>query len=76
MIVETKYSLKKNTIGHFKIKNYKFERMENFKHLGVTLNDDNNEQTDLREGIKNAKKNHILGCENFFKIKSYQRNNN
>ena len=50
--------------------------MENFKHLGVTLNDDNNEQTDLRERIKNAKKNHILGCENFFKIKSYQRNNN
>jgi len=26
---------KENKIGHLKIKNYKFERVENFKYLGV-----------------------------------------
>ena len=36
MIAEKKNSLKK--IKHLKIKNYKFERVENFKYLGVILN--------------------------------------
>ena len=40
MIVERKNNLKKNKIGHSKIKNYKFERVENFKYLGVILNED------------------------------------
>jgi hypothetical protein len=31
MIVERKNCLKKGKIGHLKIKNYKFERVENFK---------------------------------------------
>jgi len=44
VIVERKNSLKKNKIGLKKIKNYKFERVENFKYLGVTLNEDNNNQ--------------------------------
>jgi len=35
MIVERKDSLKKNKIGYLKIRNYKFERVENFKYLGV-----------------------------------------
>jgi hypothetical protein len=39
MIVERKNSLKQNKIGHLKIKNYKFERVENFKYLGVILNE-------------------------------------
>ena len=39
MIVEWKNSLKKNKIGHLEIKNYKFERVENFKYLGVILNE-------------------------------------
>ena len=43
MIVERKNSLKKK-IGHWKIKKYKFERVENFKYLGVILNEDNNNQ--------------------------------
>jgi len=47
-----KNSLKKNKIGHSKIKNYKFERVENFKYLGVILNEDNNNQIDLQEIIK------------------------
>ena len=38
MIVERKKSLKKNKIGHLKIKNYKSERVESFKYLGVILN--------------------------------------
>jgi hypothetical protein len=42
MIVERKNILKKNKIRHLKIKNYKFERVENFKYLGVILNEDNN----------------------------------
>jgi hypothetical protein len=53
MIVERKNSLKKNKIGHLKIKNYKFERVENFKYLGVILNEDNNYQIGLQERIKN-----------------------
>jgi hypothetical protein len=54
VIVERKINLKKNKIGHLKIKNYKFERVENFKYLWVILNDDNNNQIDLQERIKNA----------------------
>ena len=52
MIVERKNSLKKNKIGHLKIKNYKSERVENFKYLGVILHEDSNNQTDLQERIK------------------------
>ena len=37
MIVERKSSLNKNKIGHLNIKNYKFERVENFKYLGVII---------------------------------------
>jgi len=44
MTVERKDNLKKNRIGHLKIKNYKFERVENFKYLGLILNEDNNNQ--------------------------------
>jgi len=33
MIAERKNNLKKNKIGHLKIKNYKFETVENFKYL-------------------------------------------
>jgi len=32
MVVENKHSLKQNKVGHLKIKNYKFERAENFKY--------------------------------------------
>jgi hypothetical protein len=40
-------------IGHLKIKNYK---LENFKYLGVILNEGNNNQTGLQERIENANK--------------------
>ena len=73
MIVERKNSLKKNKIKHLKIKNYKFERVENFKYLGVILNEDNNNQTDLQERIKNANKTYFM-LRTFSKIKTYQRN--
>ena len=43
-------------MGHLKIKNYESERVENFKYLGVILNEDNNNQMDLQERIKNANK--------------------
>jgi hypothetical protein len=35
MIMERKNTLKQNKIGHFKIKNYKYEKVEHFKYLGV-----------------------------------------
>jgi len=54
-IMERKKSLQKYKIGHLKIKNYKFEGVENFKYLGVILNEDSNNQIDLQERIKNAK---------------------
>ena len=60
VIVERKNSLKKNKIGHLKIKDYKFERVENFKYLGVILNEDNNNQIDLQERIKNANKTYFM----------------
>ena len=56
MIVERKNNLKKNKIGHLKIKNYKFERVVNFKYLVVILNEYNNNQIDLQERIQNVNK--------------------
>jgi len=73
MIMERKNSLKKKKIGHLKIKNYKCERVENFKYLGVILNEDNNNQIDLQEGMKNANKTYFM-IQKFFKNKTYQRN--
>ncbi len=49
MIVEWKNSSKLNKIGQLTIKNYTFERDENFKYLGVILNENNKHQTDLQE---------------------------
>jgi hypothetical protein len=60
MIVERKNSLKKNKIGHLKIKNYKLESVGNFKYLGVILNEDDNNQIDLQERIKNDNKTYFL----------------
>jgi hypothetical protein len=66
------HCLKKNKIGHLKIKNYKFERVENFKYLGVILNEDNNNQTDLQERINNANKTYFM-LQKFFKNKNIPR---
>ena len=65
MTVERKNSLKKNKIGHLKIKNYKLERVENFKYLRVIINEDNKNQTDLQERIKNANKTYFM-LQKFF----------
>jgi hypothetical protein len=72
MIVERKNSLKKNKIGHLKIKNYKFERVEDFKYLGVILNEDNNNKIDLQERIKNANKTYFM-LRKFFKNKNISK---
>jgi len=72
MILERKNSLKKNKTGHLKIKNYKFEGVENFKYLGVILNEDNNNQIDLQERIKMLTK-HILCYNIFLKNKKLQK---
>ena len=58
--MERKNSLKKNKIGIFENKKLQFLKSENFKHLAVTLNEDNNNQTDLQERIKNANKTYFV----------------
>ena len=72
MLVERKNSLKKNKIGHLKIKYYKFERVESFKYLGVILNEDNNNHTDLKDRIKNANKTYFM-LQKFFKNKNISK---
>ena len=72
MIVERKNNLKKNKIGHLKIKNYKFERVGNFKYLGVIVNEDNNNQIDLQERIKNTNKTYFM-IQKFFKNKNLSK---
>jgi hypothetical protein len=52
--------------------NYKFERTENFKYLGVILNEDNNYQIDLHERIKNANKTYFM-LQKFFKNKNISK---
>jgi hypothetical protein len=69
MIVERKNSLKKNKIRHLKIKNYKSERVKNFKYLRVILNEDNNNQIDLQKRIKNVNKTYFM-LQKFFKNKN------
>jgi hypothetical protein len=54
-----KNTLKQNKIGHLKIKNYKFKRVENFKYLGVIFNEDRNHKIHLQERIKNANKTYL-----------------
>jgi hypothetical protein len=53
-----------------KIKNYVIERGENFRYLGVILNEDNNHQIDLQERIKNANKIYFM-LQKILKIKTY-----
>ena len=55
-----------------KIKNYAFERVENFKYLRAILNADNNPQTHLQERIKNADKTYFM-LQNFFKNKNISK---
>jgi len=40
--------------------------VENYKYLGVIVNKDNNNQTDLQERIKNTNKTHFM-LQKFFK---------
>ena len=65
MIVERKNTLRQNKMRHLKIKNYKFERVENFKYLGVIFHEDNNHQIHLQERIKNANKTYFM-LQKFF----------
>jgi hypothetical protein len=71
MIVERKNALKQK-IGHLKIKNCKFERVENFEYLGIILNEDNNHQIHLQERIKNANKTYFM-LQIFFKNKNISK---
>jgi hypothetical protein len=47
-------------------------RVENFKYLGVILNEDNNNQTELQERIKNANKTYFM-LQKFFKNKNISK---
>jgi hypothetical protein len=72
VVVERENSLKQSKMGRLKIKNYKFDRVENFKYLGVILNEDNNYQIDLQERIKNANKTYFM-LQTFFKNKNISK---
>ena len=63
--MERKNSLKQNKTGQLTIKNYTFERVENFKYLGVVPYEDNNHQIDLQERIKSANKTYFM-LQKFF----------
>jgi hypothetical protein len=47
-------------------------RAENFKYLGVTLNEDNNNQIDLQERINNVNKTYFM-LQNVFKNKNISK---
>jgi hypothetical protein len=59
MIVKQKTGSIQNKTGQLTIKNYTFEKVEDFPYLGVILNEDNNHQIDLQERIKNANKTYL-----------------
>jgi hypothetical protein len=46
------------------LKELKFGKVENFKYLGVILNEDNNHQIDLQERMKNANKTYFKSFRN------------
>ena len=46
--------------------------MENFKYLGVILNEDNNNQIDLQERINNANKTYFM-LQKFFRNKNISK---
>ena len=58
-MVEWKKSSKQNKIGQLAMKNYTFQRAENFQFLDVILSEDNKHQIDLQERIKNANKTYL-----------------
>ena len=60
MIVERKNGSKQNKTGYLTIKNYTLERVENFKYLGVIINEDNKHQTDLQERIETANTTYFM----------------
>jgi hypothetical protein len=70
MIAGRKNNLKQYKIEDLKINNYKFERVTNFKYLGIILNEGNNHQVDLQERIKNANKTYFM-LQTVLKIKTY-----
>ena len=47
--------------------------MENFKYLGVILNEDNNSQIDLQERINNANKTYFMLKQFFFQNKNVSK---
>ena len=73
MIVEWINSSKQNKTGQLTIKNYTFEKVENFKYLVVILNEDNSHQIDLQERVKNANNTHFM-LQKFLEIKIYLKN--
>jgi hypothetical protein len=46
--------------------------VENFKYLGVILNEDNSNQIDLQEGINNANKTYFM-LQKLFKSKNISK---
>ena len=70
--MEQNKSSKQNKIGQLTVKNYTFEGVENFKYLGVILNEDNNHQIDLQERIKSSDKTYFM-LQIFFRNKNISK---
>ena len=52
-----------------------FERVKNFKYLGVIINEANKRQIDLQERIKTANKTYFM-LQRFFRNKNTSRKQN
>jgi hypothetical protein len=72
MIMGWKKQLK-NKNRKLTIINYAFEKVENFKYVGVILNEYNNYQIDSQERVKDANKIYIM-LQKFLEIKIHVKN--
>ena len=70
--MEQNKSSKQNKTGQLTVKYYTFEGVENFKYLGVILNEDNNHQIDLQERIKSSDKTYFMP-QKFFRNKNISK---
>ena len=70
--MEQNKSSKQNKTGQLTVKYYTFEGVENFKYLGVILNEDNNHQIDLQERIKSSDKTYFM-LQKFFRNKNISK---
>ena len=55
--------------GEIKVSKYTFEKVENFKYLGVIINENNKKEFEIQERLKNANKAYFM-LQNILKLKN------